>query len=169
VCIAGIRILDDAVKIGLGAMIGFIGSIVAMFYSFKHERIKTKKENYRMKICEAIECLEKVKNGTADYIAKTIAFIELQKQAYTNESFDRVKAEVLEAGNNFQKLRAEALSKPTIFEILELKVSAQKAANFLHMVLDPLKAIEDNEYTKNMNIAFSEFIESAKNDYQSTF
>jgi hypothetical protein len=161
--LTSIQVVDSAVKIGLGAIIGGLFSFLTQKYVQGHLLEKSKKDEYRKKIFEIVDALGRMHSSLVDYIAVGTAVPnhkDMDKYAKKEEEFASQWKDCMSIG--FQ------------LDILGLTESARHASIFINSLADADDAIMANiigDHTPEQSLhqKFDALIASIKRDYQTMF
>lgn len=161
--LTSLQVIDSAIKIGLGALIGGAISFFTQRYVQNQLMQKSKKEEYRKKIFELVDTLGKLHASIVNYLAvgsSTPVHKDMKRYLTAESEFDSRWKETMSIG--FQ------------LDILGLANSSDCAHTFLLSLQSVPTAIEanisgDNSIEQGIHRNYDLLIASIKQDYQSLF
>jgi hypothetical protein len=161
--LTAIQVVDSAIKIGLGAVIGGLIGFFTQRYVNNQLKEKSRKEEYRKRIFEIVDALGKTHATTIHFIAVGTAV-----------PIDKDMARYQQAEIEFQNAWKGSMSLGFQLDVLGLSESAQYAHAFLLSLTRAGDAIianinGDPSIDRSIHQNFDNLIASIKSDYQSMF
>ncbi|WP_243321388.1 hypothetical protein [Geothrix sp. SG200] len=161
--LTSIQVIDSAIKIGLGALIGGTISFFTQRYVQNQLMQKSKKEEYRKKIFEIVDILGKLHASIVNYLV-------VGSSTPIHKDMNRYST----AEANFDSRWKESMSIGFQLDILGLTNSSNCAHIFLLSLQSVPTAIEanisgDRSIEQSIHRNYDLLIASIKQDYQSLF
>ena len=161
-------ILDTAIKVGLGALLGGYFSFATQAFVQDRTRDREKNKELRDRLYALTTKFGKSFESVTHYIASAVVFNNNPKDPTSKSEYEEADRENLASWKGL-------LGTPFELEILGLKKSAALAtAYFIHLsdsanMVSEIIELGQESKRNNMNDAFETLMKSIKDDYQSLF